>query len=100
MQKKFHKRPDLNAVLFMIGIREKGFLPKSFEKEEKQDLMNLALCRVLSISGYFKITGRDKDGWPMFEQSKPLPKMDVSQQERFIKEHVIHYFYEENLLEA
>lgn len=92
------KSPDLNGVLFLVGIREKGFGPKTFTKEQKQDLMNLALCRVLSQSGYFEETGRDEEGWPHFEQRKPFPKMGVVGQEKFIKEHIIMYFKEHELI--
>ena len=47
------KRPkDLNAILFLIGVQELGQGSRVFTKEEKQDLMHIAICKVLSLSGY------------------------------------------------
>ncbi len=51
--------PDLNTVLFLIGIQELGRWKKGFSKEEKQDLMHIAVCRLLSYEGYFEFVGRD-----------------------------------------
>ena len=87
------KRPaDLNAVLFLIGVQELGKGPKRFSKEAKQDLMHIAVCRVLSQSGYYTFAGDDKDGWPQWELAKSIPHGDLLSQEFFLKEHVIRYF--------
>lgn len=87
------KRPaDLNAVLFLIGVQELGRGPRRFAKEVKQDLMHIAVCRVLSQSGYYTFDGYDKDGWPLWELAKPIPHGDLLAQEQFLKEHVITYF--------
>ena len=40
--------PDLNSILFLIGIQELGRVQTRFSKEEKQDLMHIAVCRLLS----------------------------------------------------
>ncbi|GAB3037590.1 hypothetical protein [Spirosoma pulveris] len=87
------KRPaDLNAVLFLIGVQELGTGPKRFSKEAKQDLMHIAVCRVLSIDGYYVFEGQDKDGWPQWNLVKPIPHGDLLAQENFLKQHVIQYF--------
>ncbi len=87
------KRPaDLNAVLFLIGVQELGKGPKRFSKEVKQDLMHIAVCRVLSQSGYYMFEGYDKDDWPQWKLTKPIPHGDLLVQESFLKEHVIQYF--------
>lgn len=87
------KRPaDLNAVLFLIGVQELGQGPRRFSKEAKQDLMHIAVCRVLSLQGYYTFEGHDKDGWPQWELAKPIPHGDLLTQENFLKEHVIDYF--------
>ena len=87
------RRPvDLNAVLFLIGVQELGKGPIRFSKEAKQDLMHIAVCKVLSSSGYYAFDGHDKDGWPMWTLSRPLPSGDLIAQENLLKEHVIRYF--------
>lgn len=84
--------PDLQAILFLIGIQELGSPPRSYSKEEKQDLMHIAVCTLLSDEGYFVFEGRDADGWPHFKRSKSFPFTGVKEQERLIKEKIIHYF--------
>lgn len=86
------KLPDLQAVLFLIGIQELGHLRRDFTKEEKQDLIHIAVCKLLSFEGYYEFVGRDEDGWPHYNQVRPLPKNDVEVQERFLKIYTIEYF--------
>lgn len=89
---RFGKKPDMEAILFLIGIQEFGQIRRKFSKEQKQDLMHVAVCSVLAQSGYYEIEGVDTDGWPHFKQLKPLPVMNMIEQENFIKDHVLLYF--------
>ncbi|HJV20658.1 MAG TPA: hypothetical protein VJ552_12315 [Sediminibacterium sp.] len=89
---RFGKKPDLEAVLFLIGMQETGFVQEKISKEEKQDLMHVAVCTVLAQSGYYITEGNDPDGWPHFKQLKALPDMNLPEQENFIKDHVLLYF--------
>jgi hypothetical protein len=84
--------PDLNTVLFLIGIQELGRWKKSFSKEEKQDLMHIAVCRLLSYEGYFEFIGRDEDGWPHYRQVLEMPQQTTIQQEKSLKTFAIRYF--------
>jgi hypothetical protein len=93
IEKIVGKRPaDLNGVLFLIGMQELGRGPKRFSKEQKQDLLHVAVCTVLSLSGYYASTGLDKDNWPQFDLLKPLPSGDILAQEDLLKSHVLLYF--------
>lgn len=94
LKDQFGKAPDLNAILFLIGIRELGQYKPKFSKEEKQDLMHIATCSILSQSGYYEIDGQDQDGWPHWVAKKNLPLMTLSEQEDFLKDHVLRYFEE------
>ena len=90
------KKPkDLNGVLFLIGVQELGHGTKIFTKEEKQDLMHIGICKVLSLSGYYTLEGLDKDGWPHWKLVKKLPHFDLLEQERLLKMHVLEYFEKE-----
>lgn len=90
------KKPkDLNAVLFLIGIQELGSGAKTFSKEEKQDLMHIGICKILSLSGFYELDGLDKDGWPHWKMVKKVPHLDLTEQERFLKTHVLEYFEKE-----
>ena len=84
--------PDLQAILFLIGIQEYGNIKQKFTKEEKQDLMHIAVCTLLSGDGYYTLQGVDGDGWPHFMQSRPIPEQGVKEQERLLKEKIIEYF--------
>lgn len=89
---RFGKKPDLESVLFLIGVQEFGAIKNKFTKEQKQDLIHVAVCRLLSQSGYFEYDRTDEDGWPHFKQLKAIPSMSLKDQEDFIKDHVLLYF--------
>lgn len=90
------KKPkDLNAVLFLIGVQELGKGKKTFSKEEKQDLMHIAICKVLSLSGFYELEGLDEEGWPHWKLVKKLPHFDLLEQEKLLKMHIIEYFEKE-----
>jgi hypothetical protein len=98
MLERFDKDADVKAVLFVIGMREYGHKKQKFTKEEKQDLMNLAACKVMSLEGYFEVSHLDAEGWPVWKQAKAMPPMSPSEQEDFLKQRIIHYFAEEKLI--
>lgn len=90
------KRPaDLNAVLFLVGVQELGKGAKSFSKEEKQDVMHIAICKVLSLAGYYELEGLDEDGWPHWKLVKKLPRFDLLEQEKLLKMQILEYFKKE-----
>ncbi|MBN8666693.1 MAG: hypothetical protein J0M30_04260 [Chitinophagales bacterium] len=88
---RFGKKPDLETILFLIGIQELGQIKETFTKEQKQDLMHVAVCSLLSQSGYYTLEGKDPDGWPHFRQLKPMPEMNAKEQEDFLKDHILLY---------
>ena len=89
------KHKDLNAVIFLIGVQELGFGAKNYDKEEKQDLMHIAICKILSYSGYYELDGIDENGWPHWKLLKPLPHFDLLEQEKLLKMHILEYFEKE-----
>ncbi|MFT6214957.1 MAG: hypothetical protein ACJAS3_001354 [Roseivirga sp.] len=93
VEKMIGTRPkDLNGVLFLIGVQELGHGKKTFSKEEKQDLLHIAICKVLSLSGFYELEGVDEQGWPHWKSIKPLPHFDLLDQEKLLKMHVVEYF--------
>ena len=89
---RFGKKPDVEAILFLIGLQEIGLSQEKISKEQKQDLMHVAICTILSSSGYYIVKGQDQDGWPHFKQLKNLPIMNMIEQEAFLKDHILLYF--------
>lgn len=90
------KKPaDLNSVLFLIGVQELGQGKRHFSKEEKQDLMHIAICKVLSLSGFYELEGLDEQGWPHWKPVKKLPHFDLLEQEKLLKISILDYFEKE-----
>jgi hypothetical protein len=94
---RFGKKPDLETILFLIGIQELDAKGDKFTKEQKQDLMHIAVCTLLMPSGYYELEGKDADGWPHFRQLKSMPDMNAFEQESFLKDHVLLYFEEHGI---
>jgi hypothetical protein len=94
---RFSKNLSLEGILFLIGVRELGATPQDFTKEQKVDLMHIAICRLLSQSGYYELTHIDQDGWPHWKLLKPLPHTDMFSQEYLLKEHILSYFEAEGI---
>ena len=95
---QFEKKPDTETILFLIGLQETGFLAEKISKEQKQDLMHVAVCTVLSSSGYFCLELRDEEGWPHFSQLKEMPTLSLIEQENFLKDHILLYFEQQEVV--
>jgi len=93
LKERFGKVPDMEGILFLIGVNELGSLPrKKFSKEQKQDLMHIAVCTLLCQLGYYEYVGRDEEGWPHFNDLMAVPVTGINSQERLLKECMIQYF--------
>jgi hypothetical protein len=96
LQDLIGKKPnDLNGVLFLIGVQELGKGNKNFSKEQKQDLMHIAICKVMSLAGFYELDYIDQDGWPHWKLTKKLPHFDILEQEKLLKLQVLEYFEKE-----
>ena len=84
--------PDLQIILLLIGIQETSIFKKQFTKEEKEDLMHVATCELLSKEGYYQFVGNDPDGWPHYKQIRTISVEGEKAQERLLKECIIEYF--------
>ena len=71
----------------------------TISKEEKQDLMHIAVCSLFRQSGYYELEGVDEEGWPHFRQLKALPVMGLIEQENFLKDHILLFFENTDLEE-
>lgn len=84
--------PDIKGILFLIGVQEFGRVKTEFSKEEKRDLMHVAVCSLLEDDGYYIFKGRDQDGWPHWEINKKISASNVDEQESMLKKKIIEYF--------
>ena len=90
---------DVSGVLFLIGVQEKGSVDRKFKKDQKIDLLHIALCRVLEPYGFYKNEGVDEDGWPHYSITEKLPDLKAGEQSILIKQAIIQYFEESGFLD-
>jgi hypothetical protein len=98
VEQTFNKVADLQTVLFLVGVQELGRGHQSFSKEQKVDVIHIGICKVLSYSGFYALLSYDSAGWPIWENLAKLPSLDLTTQEVLLKQHVVHYFYENELI--
>jgi hypothetical protein len=92
-ENSFGKRPtEMEPILLMIGVQELGQGHAHFTKEQKQDLLHIATCKILSYSDFYQLEGLDEEGWPHWENVQAIPSLPLKEQELLLKAHVIHYF--------
>jgi hypothetical protein len=83
---------DIQAVLFLIGLQELGKGPIKLSKNEKLDVMHIAICSLLAPYGYYEFEGVDTDGWPHWKTNEKLPPLKPMQQEQLMKQAIVEYF--------
>ncbi len=92
------EEPDLDSILFLIGVRELGINKRRFKKDEKLDILHIAICRLSVPYGYYKLVGSDEQGWPHYELVEKLPHLKAGEQSILMKEAILRYFEEEEIL--
>ena len=83
---------DLQAVLFLIGVQELGKGKVKYSKDQKLELMHIAICTLLEPFGYYNFAGHDQDGFPHWELNEQLPPLSPGQQMALMKESILDYF--------
>jgi len=90
---------DLDAIIYLIGVQELGQLNRSFKKDQKLDLMHIAICKVLSPYGYYEFDFVDEDGWPHYKAKATLPHLKAGEQSILMKEAIVNYFVETEFID-
>lgn len=92
LEKTFGEGMDLQALLFLIGVNELGVGHRNFSKQEKTDLLHVAICTLLEPYGHYEFDYRDEENWPHFKLVNHLPPLSHSEQQHLIKEAMLDYF--------
>lgn len=87
---------NLDSIIYLIGVQELGQGKRQFKKDEKVNLMHIAICKLLEPYGYYEFDFFDKDGWPHYKIVTDLPNLKPGEQAVLMKEAIIHYFEELN----
>jgi hypothetical protein len=90
---------DLDGIIYLVGLQELGRWDKSFKKDEKVQLMHIAICRLLEPYGYYRFDYVDDDGWPHYELIIPLPVLKAGEQSLLMKEAIVGYFLDKKLID-
>jgi len=92
LEEQFNASLDLDGIIFLVGVQELGQGYVELNKDEKIDIMHIAICTLLSKYGYYKYKGKDEDGWPHWERNKKLPPLSSDEQEELVKKAILNYF--------
>ena len=83
---------NLDAVIYLIGVQELGQGAIEFKKDDKVNLMHIAICRLLEPFGYYEFDFYDEDGWPHYKTLEELPTLKAGEQTVLMKEAIVLYF--------
>jgi hypothetical protein len=89
---------DLDSIIYLIGVQELGQLKRKFKKDDKVNLIHIAICRLLEPYGYYEFDYFDDDGWPHYKTIEALPMLKAGEQSILMKEAVVGYFLEKEVI--
>jgi hypothetical protein len=90
---------DLDAIIYLIGVQELGKVHQTFKKDEKLNLMHIAICRLLEPYGFYEFDYVDKEGWPHYKVKEELPPLKAGEQSVLMKEAIVNYFVEREVID-
>ncbi len=93
------ERLDLDAIIYLVGLQELGQLHRKFKKDEKVNLMHIAICRLLEPFGYYEFDYFDEQGWPHYKILEQLPPLKAGEQSILMKEAIVLYFLEKKVID-
>lgn len=100
LKERFGSEVDVDAILFMIGLQELSKPYQKYKKDEKLEVMHIAICALLEPFGFYEFEGRDADGWPHWKLKENLPHLDAKQQNKLIIDAILDYFKRDGFLES
>ncbi|WP_185877061.1 hypothetical protein [Blattabacterium cuenoti] len=91
---------DIIGIIYLIGVQELGKGKNGFlNREDKINILHIAICRILEPFGYYSYLGKDKEGWPHYILKSKIPFFNRNEQLFLIKKAIIRYMNEENIIE-
>ncbi|GAB4518720.1 MULTISPECIES: hypothetical protein [unclassified Allomuricauda] len=89
---------ELDGIIYLVGVQELGNFHRKFKKDEKVNLMHIAICRLLEPYGYYDFDFFDDDGWPHYKIKEQLPPLKAGEQTVLMKEALVNYFLEKEYI--
>lgn len=94
LEAQFGEGIEIEGILMLIGVQELGIGYKKFSKDEKVDVLHVALCTLLEPLGFYTFTGYDADGWPQWDPVTSIPSLKVGEQTNMVRRAIVEYFRE------
>ena len=89
---------ELDGIVYLVGVQELGNFHRKFKKDEKVNLIHIAICRLLEPYGYYDFDFFDEDGWPHYTMKEQLPPLKAGEQTVLMKEALVNYFMEKEYI--
>jgi hypothetical protein len=89
---------ELDAIIYLVGVQELGQYHRKYKKDDKLDLMHIAICRLLEPYGFYEFSFFDEDGWPHYTINEELPPLKAGEQTVLMKEAIVSYFLEKEFI--
>ncbi|PIB39246.1 hypothetical protein [Maribacter sp. 4G9] len=90
---------EMDAIIYLVGVQELGQYHRKYKKDDKLDLMHIAICRLLEPYGYYEFEFFDDDGWPHYKIKENLPPLKAGEQAVLMKEAIVDYFLEKEFID-
>lgn len=98
LKARFDSEMDVDAILFMIGLQELGKPFQRYKKDQKLEIMHVAICTLLEPFGFYEFLGKDEEGWPHWQLKENLPFLDAKQQNNLMISAIVDYFKKEDFI--
>jgi hypothetical protein len=98
LSERFGGEMDYDTILFMIGLQELNKPYRKYKKDEKLEVMHVAICTLLEPYGFYEYVGNDEEGWPHWNLKENLPHLDAKQQNKLIIDSIIEYFRKQDFI--
>lgn len=92
LEREFGDGLDLQGILMLVGVQELGKGYRKLNKDQKLEILHIALCTLLEPYGYYRFVGNDEDGYPHWELTESLPPLKPGQQAFLVKQSLLDYF--------
>lgn len=89
---------ELDAIIYLVGVQELGQYHRKYKKDDKLDLMHIAICRLLEPYGFYEFSFFDEEGWPHYTIKEELPPLKAGEQSILMKEAIVNYFLEKEFI--
>lgn len=86
------EKMDIDSITYLIGVQELGKGFQKFKKDEKINIMHIAICTLLEPFGFYEFDYFDEDGWPHYKMIDELPFLKPGEQSVLMKEAIVMYF--------